>query len=208
MKYVYALLVCAFSLAVYASQRAVTDEGEIVILNDDGTWVFENPAAEEAVEISTNRRKFTKPRSSTFKLKSKRNNSQIWLDSKKWAIEKATPDEDTEYNFRLRGSDLYGQLITEQVVIDIEHLTQIALENARAAAPNMRITEREYRVVNGVKVIHMEMRGTVQGTDFTFSGYYHSNDTGTTQFLAYTGTSLVERYAEDIQDFLNGFSNQ
>ena len=52
----------------------------------------------------------------------------------------------------------------------------------------------------------MEMEGTLQGTSFTYLGYYYSNETGTTQFITYTGTSLVKKYRSDIEDFLNGFS--
>lgn len=87
-------------------------------------------------------------------------------------------------------------------------LTNVALKNAKSVAPGMKITKREYRVVNGTKVLFMEMQGILQGADFTFRGYYFSNSTGSTQFLTYTGTNLVEKYAQEIQSFLNGFSVQ
>jgi hypothetical protein len=206
MKIGLALVVCLFSMALHASQRAVTDEGDIVILNDDGTWHFDDPTMVEAEEIPTNEQPFVKPDNASFKLKSTRNNSEVWLNAKKWAFEKSKSNDAAEYSFVLKGKDLYGMFITEQIEIGMESLTQIALENARAGAPNMKVTEKEYRNVNGVSVIYMEMEGTLQGTSFTYLGYYYSNETGTTQFITYTGTSLVKKYKSEIEDFLNGFS--
>ena len=208
MKIIVALLLCLFSLPLMASQRAVTDEGDIVILNDDGTWVFESPDTVESAEIPISEKEFTKTADSIFRLKSTKTNSEIWLDTKKWLFEKGTTDEAAEYTFRLRGGDLYGQLISEQVELDIVALTDVALENARSVAPGMKRTKREYRVVNGTKVLFMEMQGVLQGTNFTFRGYYFSNSTGSTQFLTYTGTNLVEKYDQEIQSFVNGFSVQ
>ena len=51
----------------------------------------------------------------------------------------------------------------------------------------------------------MEMKGTLQGIKFMYLGYYYSDDSGSTQFLAYTGSSLVGKYKSEINDFLNGF---
>ena len=104
-----------------------------------------------------------------------------------------------------------GQIPLDPATMEIVGTTaaeqaQKALENARAGAPNMKVTEKEYRNVNGISVIYMEMEGTLQGTSFTYLGYYYSNETGTTQFITYTGTSLVKKYRSDIEDFLNGFS--
>ena len=206
MKSGLALVVCLFSMALHASQRAVTDEGDIVILNDDGTWQFDDPAMVEAEEIPSNDQPFTKPDTSSFKLKSTRNNSEIWLNAKQWSFEKAKSNEAAEYQFVLKGNDLYGMFITEQIEIGMVSLTQIALENAKAGAPDMKVTKKEYRDVNGIRVIYMEMQGTLQDTSFTYLGYYYSNETGTTQFITYTGTSLVKKYKSEIEDFLNGFS--
>jgi len=51
MKLSLAFLLCFLSVVIQASQRAVTDEGNIVILNDNGTWLFENP---ESIEKKRN----------------------------------------------------------------------------------------------------------------------------------------------------------
>jgi len=54
----------------HAGQTAITDTGEKVILNSDGTWVYSNKALTPATRIGTNKEKFNKPNDSTFLLKS------------------------------------------------------------------------------------------------------------------------------------------
>jgi hypothetical protein len=49
----------------------------------------------------------------------------------------------------------------------------------------------------------MEMLGTIQGVKFKYLGYYYSDDSGSTQYLTYTGANLVEKYQTDIENFLN-----
>ena len=54
----------------------------------------------------------------------------------------------------------------------------------------------------------MEMEGTIQSIRFTYLGYYYSDSFGSTQYLTYTGSSLVQKYRQDIDNFLNGFTSQ
>lgn len=208
MRTCIALLVCLLPLMLEASQRAVTDEGVVVILNDDGTWTPENPDEGDSDKIPLNSAVFKKPSGATFSLKSTVNDSEIWLDPKDWSFKKATSNQAAEYELQLKGRDLYAMLITEQVTIDMDKLTQIALQSAKSKAPNMRIVNREYRVVNGNKLVYMEMRGSMNGIDFTYRGYYYSDDSGTTQFVTYTGTNLRDKYSDDTENLLNGFSVQ
>lgn len=203
MKYFF-IAICLISSAVNASTKAVTDEGDIVFLHANGTWEYEAP--QQQLEIKTNKTKFLKDPSSNFQLKSKKTDTAIWIDPKKWSFTKAGSNEDAEYEFQLKDEDLYGMIISEGIKIGIESLTELALENAQDSSPNMKITKREYRIVNGEKVIYMEMQGTVKGGDFTFFGYYFSNEHGSTQFLIYTATNLIEKYRNEIDTFLNGFS--
>ena len=58
--------------------------------------------------------------------------------------------------------------ISEQVEIDVEELVKIAFDNAREAAPDTEVVKKEYRTVNGNKVIYMEMVGTIQSIKFKY----------------------------------------
>lgn len=192
----------------YAGQIAITDTGDEVILNSDGTWQYSDASALETV-IKTNSSTFKKPENSTFLLKSTINDSSIYINPKEWLFTKAKEDSsDAEYEFILKGGDLYGQVITEGISIPLENLGNIAFEIFNNSVPDGRITKREYRNVNGIKVLYQVMKGSYQGAELTFSGYYYSNESGSTQLVIYTATNLLNKYKRNIDGLLNGLSIQ
>ena len=207
MRIFIVLLLCVFSFSVIASKKAVTEEGDVVILNEDGTWNYEDGKASDDIEIPINPNTFKKHNKSKFALKSSKTNASFSINPKKWKFKKnANGQKAAEYSFEFKNGDLYGMAISEQVEIGVEDLVKIAFDNAKDAAPDAKVVKKEYRTVNGHKVIYMEMVGTIQSIKFKYLGYYYSNSTGSTQYLAYTGTNLVEKYKTDIDNFLNGFS--
>ena len=209
MKIITISILCLLALNVVASQKAITEEGDVVVLNDDGSWFYENGQVAISEELEVNSTTFSRPNNATFMLKSTKTNSAFWINPRKWKFEKNDNGHDAaEYTLNVKGSDLYGLIISEQLEIAVEELAKIALDNARGAAPDAKIIKKEYRMVNGNKVIYMEMEGTIQSIKFTYFGYYFSNSTGSTQFLAYTGSSLVKKYRADIDNLLNGFSSR
>ncbi|MBA7532119.1 hypothetical protein ES705_24345 [subsurface metagenome] len=208
MKKLFVTILLLLAATSYASQKAITDTGEQVILNSDGTWEYYGNAQKPAKIIETIKKKFERPRNSSFLLKSIKNKSAYWINTNKWSFHKAKDNPQAEYQFQLKGKDLYAMTIAEGVEIPIETLTNIALDNARSVAPDTKIVRQEYRVVNGNKVIYMEMNGTLQGVKFTYLGYYYSDTSGSIQLIAYTATSVVDKYKTEINDFLNGLVTQ
>lgn len=208
MRILTALLLVLVATTCFADQQAITDTGEKVILFTDGTWSYADSSQLQQQEIATNPQNFKTPSGSTFMLKSTKNRTACWLNTTLWSFEKSTSNEAAEYEFELKGEDLYGMAINEGLSMPISTLSKIALDNAKAAAPNTRIIKKEYRTVNGLKVLYMEMTGTMDGIDFTYLGYYYSDKSGSTQLVTYTGANLVEKYRSRINDFLNGFSLQ
>jgi hypothetical protein len=206
MRFLILLLVSAFATYSYANMKAVTDKGDVVILQDDGTWIFEKPKDVEKSEIKTNKKKFKKDGNASFNLKSTKNNSEFWIDPKKWSFKKGEDGAAAEYTLQLTGEDLYAMVITEQIELPIENFGNIALLNARKAAPDTRILLQEYRQVNGSKILYVQMEGTLQGIIFVYFGYYTSNKNGSTQYVAYTAKNLVPKYESEIFTLLNGFS--
>ena len=97
------------------------------------------------------------------------------------------------------GEDLYGMTITEGIEVEVEALSDLAISNAKSAAPDINVAKKEYSMVNGKKVIYMEMRGTIKSIKFTYLGYYYSDKSGSTQLITYTATNLVEKYQSDIR---------
>tara|TARA_R110000868_G_scaffold304437_17_gene565285 strand:- start:17162 stop:17800 length:639 start_codon:yes stop_codon:yes gene_type:complete len=197
-----------FSLGLYSTTlaqiNAITDTGDEVILYNDGTWSYLNEGDSSGYDIPVNPTLFTKSESSTFLLKSSRINLGFWLDPKVWSFKKGTENADSEYELQLKGDDLYGMIITEKVEIPLETLREVAIENARAAAPDIRVVKEEYRTVNGINILLLQLNGTIQGIKFSYYGYYYSNSNGTVQFLTYTSQNLLTEFLDTCEQLLNG----
>ncbi len=73
------------------------------------------------------------------------------------------------------------------------NLSRVALQNAKKSDSDAKITQQEYRIVNGNKVIYQELEGTIQGIHFKYLGYYYSDKSGSTQYIVYTGANLVSK---------------
>jgi len=190
---------------IQAQQNAITETGEQVILFKDGTWKYQNEEQVTEKEIPTNSIPFKKDSESTFLLKSNKLSVGFWLNPKIWAFNKGPEKDAAEYELRLKGGDLYGMIISEKVEIPLETLKSIALSNGKDAAPDIKIIKEEYRIVNGVKVLLLQMNGTTKGIKCSYYGYYFSNSNGTVQFVTYTSTNLLTSYLPKIEQLLNGF---
>ncbi len=208
MKLFYTPLLILLATTCYADQMAITDKGEEITLYDNGTWEYSGRLKNKESTIIVSTDDFEKPDEATFLLKSVKNKSTFWLNTRKWAYKKAIKESDAEFEFQLKGENLYGLVIAEEIQIPLDSFIDIAFKNALSIAPNTQILRIEYRTVNGKKVIYIEMAGTIEGKETTYFGYYYSDTYGSTQYLAYTATELVSKYKREIDDFLNGLDTQ
>lgn len=198
------ILCSGFLFTGFAQKLAVTETGQEVILFQDGTWEYKDGVDASEALIPVNPQMFSKGKKATFLLKSTRVNTGFWLDPKLWSFQKAINNEDAEYEFQLKEGDLYGMIISEKMEIPLETLRDVALENARAVAPDLKIVREEYRTVNQLRVLMLQMNGTMQGIRFSYLGYYFSNSEGTVQFVTYTSQNLMDSYRSTCEDLLNG----
>ncbi len=138
------LTVSVLSATPKAAQKALTDTGEEVILNDDGTWRYSSDVLNASKKITLNENKFVKSPDASFELKSNRNNAVFWVNPNEWTIKKGEGDQ--EYVFGLKGGgDLYALSISEGIAVDPVVLSDIAFENAKGAGlDNANIVQREY----------------------------------------------------------------
>lgn len=193
--------------AVIAQQTAITQTGEQVVLYENGTWVYAGRDSLANDEIPRNLRSFTKRPDSDFLITSKRINVGCWINPKKWTFRSAEPDEAAEYELEHESGSLYALMITENLDIPLVSLGNIALDNARAAAPDLNVISKEYRTVNGFEVLMLRMTGTIQGIRFSYFGYYYTADDVATQFLAYSSEAFMNDNLEEVEELLNGFIN-
>lgn len=201
-----ALLMLLFSKNSYSQIHAITHMGDEVMLYDDGSWKYVNDSSSNILkEIKLNDTKFSKSKNSGFLVKSNKLKVGVWINSKKWRFNKAQSNEAAEYEFKNISEDMYGLIITERLEIPYETLKLAAVENAKNVAPDIEIMQEEYRIVNGTKVLMLQMQGTYQGIGVVYFGYYLSNESGSTQFLTYTSKNLFKEYSAEMEELLNGF---
>ncbi len=200
----FALFFLLLFNSIDAQKKAVTETGEEVILFEDGTWKYENTPPTISEEIKLNPSTFKKSPKASFLLKSSRFNIGFWMDSKVWTFKKATNNESAEYELHAKDLDIYGMIITETIEIPLETLKDIALSNGKGVAPDLHVTKEEYRMVNGLKILLLQMDGTVKGIKFSYYGYYYSNANGTVQFITYSSQKIIEENRTICEDLLNG----
>lgn len=127
----------------------------------------------------------------------------FWIDPKKWKFKKG--DADAEFMLQLQGQDLYAMIITEKIEIPLESLQQIAFDNALKGAPDLVVVKKEYRTVNGLQILFIQMNGTMKGVKATYYGYYYSGLFGSIQFVTYIAQNLIKNYIKDCEELLSGF---
>lgn len=187
-----------------AQQKAVTEYGNEVVLFNDGTWIYAHPDSVRTDEIDVNDQPFTKSKKASFLIKSKRIPVGCWVDPKKWKFKATENHEAVEFDINCLDGSLYGMMITENLDIPLKSLVNIAIQNARDAAPDLVVSKQEYRVVNGLQVLMMRMTGTIQDVRFSYYGYYLSGDGGATQFLVYASEGYLEEHIDEAEELLNG----
>jgi hypothetical protein len=187
-----------------AQVKAVTEEGDEVILFKDGTWKYTSDKKTAEIKLDTLYTK--KAADATFLLKSKKISCGVWLNPKKWKFEKDANDtEPNEYSFTLNGEDVYAMFIPEKGQIPMDSWKAVAVENAKSVAPDIEVVSEGIRNVNGIDVYCMQLNGTIKGIKFTYFGYYYSSEKGSAQFITYTFQSLFKQYKPEMEKLLNGF---
>lgn len=205
MRYLILAVLAAFSVQlIHAQVSAITESGDQVILYKDGTWKYLNDSLIEASEIPFNNTEFKKDDDATFMVKSKKMNVGLYINPKKWTFSKGSSNDAAEYLFQKKDDDFYAMIITEKVPIPVETLRGIAIDNARNVAPDVIVEKEEYRMVNGLKVLLMQMTGTMNGLKFTYYSYYFSNDEGTLQLVSYSGEKMLKDHIPVVENFING----
>ena len=190
-----------------AQIKAITEDGKKVFLYDNGNWQYAPvDNSEETLTTKKDTIEYKRPKSYDFLMKSERIKCGIYMDGKKWSVEKNTKEGPEEYNFTLKEQDAYAMIIPEKIEVPLQNLKNIAISNARSAAPDIKVINEEFRRVNGKVFYCMQMEGTIQGIMFTYLSYYYTSKGGTIQFISYTSKNLFEQYKGEMNNLLNGLT--
>lgn len=198
-------LAAALLLAVplHAQERATTANGRAVLLYPDGKWKYAPALVESDKHKGADAVERNRPASATEKLDLAKGKLALYYDPGKW---KPVPrNEPGRLSLLHNEGDGYSLILAERLEVSLDALRNIALQNALNAAPDARITSERRLKVNGVEVMELQIRGTIQSIPFVYLGYYYSGKEGSIQLLTYTASNLFDEYRDDFQELLDGF---
>jgi len=182
---------------------ATTEDGRKVKLYADGTWRSANaPAASPALKPVS----YAKAAGATSTFKTVVDSISVMYDPLVWSLKNSDGSDVTRRSFVHKSGALYAFAITERLPINTETIKKVAVMNAQKAAPDMEVIMEENRVVNGVNVIAMKMKGSMQGLGFVYYGNYYGDKNGAIQLVCYTVDSAFSTYEKDCLNFINGLS--
>lgn len=69
-------------------KKAVTEQGDVVVLMPDGTWYYQDGSVKQPMTIAVNDAPFSKSKDATFLIKSSINNSAVWINPKQWKFKR------------------------------------------------------------------------------------------------------------------------
>lgn len=168
-------------------------------------WKYKTP--KQKSNISVNSKKFYKSNSSDFLLKSKKINIGFWIDKKKWSIKKINKGNSTEFQLKRNGKYLYALIFTvytKKNILPIQYVREIVLKSMTNFTSNLKIIKEEYRTVNNIKVLFMQINGISENVKFSYYGYCYCGKKGIVQFMTYTTQILMRYYKKDCEEILNG----
>lgn len=207
-KLFFAALLINLSQLLIAQETAITERGDTVLLYSTGEWVYLDNflhTKEEQFEIKMNDNIYQIPASSNKKVMGLNDAYSISYNDKLWSrIPPGQLNPEADIAFKLKNGDLYSMVIFEEMSINIENLYQISYNNAASVMSDIKMVDKDYRVVNNDTLIWMQMDGNTQGMNITYSSYYLSSPYGSIQFHTFTGQNLFDKYKTELFDLLNG----
>jgi hypothetical protein len=201
-------LMLALGFSAWAQEIAITERGDSVMLNANGTWDYlSNLSSEAEAEriIKENPREYKKPSSSKAESKGLGDAYRVYYNNEIWRrVSPSELNEEADLAWSMKKGDAYGMVIFEEIEINMEDLSQIAFDNALELSDGLEMVNREYRNVNGEDLVFMEMAGKMGGINVTYYSYYFSNENGSIQFHTFTGTQVLDKYRETFDSLLSG----
>lgn len=196
--------------------KARTPNGTTVILYPDGTWRYQLDTSKKTVVIAldstrrkdsilTNPQIFQVSAFATHLVKSKVVDFGVYVDNNLWGIKTCSINEDGEMKFLDKADNCYAEMITEPteggLINDMEYFV---LNSARNRAPDAEITTREFRMVNGIKVLCLGLKGTVKSLKIELLNYSYADESGIIQLVAWTTQKKFNKNYGVLARFLSG----
>jgi hypothetical protein len=161
-------------------------------------FLSKSTAAPAVLATST----FVMPAGATQHLAILNNKASVSFNPAQWQETRSA--EAGRLTFQHRTGNGHAMVIAEQIEIPTNQLREIALANMRKTGRDIRVVDEQHRRVNGTDVLLLQTDLTVDGTAFTYLGYYYGGPSGTVQVIAYIDRTRFASARREFEDFLNG----
>ncbi|MCB1386902.1 MAG: hypothetical protein KDJ80_13295 [Nitratireductor sp.] len=195
MRIVFAAAAMVATLIAGAASAAeigrVEIDGRLVILNDDNRWEY----ASEAPAVSAD---CTDVASEVVPV-------TLCLDPEKWTF--ADLGGEAEIKLRLKKSELYLLVISEETEIDIPALKKAAITNAQSASglTKVKTLSDGAASLDGHEFGKIEYATNVDGIDISYANYMSTFDgKGSVQLVFFTSNDLFDEMQSDITEVIAG----
>jgi hypothetical protein len=128
----------------------------------------------------------------------------LTYDAAKWTPGDTSKNAAVEHLLAHKSGKVHATTVAEERPMALGALRQLVLENARNAAPDIRVVSETHRTVHGADMLVLRMEGIASGIPITYYGEYWSGPAGTLQVVTFTQTKLFNRYKADMKALLDG----
>jgi hypothetical protein len=150
---------------------------------------------------------FIKDKKATFFKRSEVvKNVEIFFDKDYWGFQKPPLSDNAEFRFISKSKEVFAQVLSEPSIVDLEIIPERILENALKYSLEASIISKEYRIVNGTKIMFVKLESKIDKIPFIYLTYAYSGEFGTVQFSAYTTKKIIDENSKIIESFLNGLT--
>lgn len=125
------------------------------------------------------------------------------LDMTEWRFDGI--DEDGSKIWVHVDGDVYLKVIAERIEIPYDTLLETVVQNAMTVGEDVKVRRQGFRMVNGVRMMWLEMDAAISGIPFAFYSHVYSGERGSIQIHAWTGRNLLGQYRESIERAIAGF---
>lgn len=110
-----------------------------------------------------------------------------------------------DLNFQHVSGEAGFRVVAERMKLSYDELERVAIANARNADPAATVVRRGWRLVNGDRLMVLEIQATVSGLPWTYLGHYYAGPAGTIQIVTWTTTNLLETHRAAFDAIASGF---
>ena len=110
-----------------------------------------------------------------------------------------------DMQFKHSNGEIFFRVVAERTGMSYDALETLAVANARNVDTNAKVARKGWRVVNGQKLMVLEIEATASGVPILYYGHYYVGPAGTIQIVGWTAKNLLDEHRSEFESVVSGF---